>query len=40
VKALKKHDELWEDTCSILAETACRTFKKYVTMSQNPERGS
>jgi hypothetical protein len=33
VKALKQYDEHWEDTCSILAETACRTFKKFVTAS-------
>jgi len=38
-KALKIHDEQWEDTCALLAETACRTFKKYITLSSNPERG-
>ena len=39
-KALKKNDEQWEDTCSLLAETACRSFKKYVAQSHNAERGA
>jgi hypothetical protein len=40
VSALKKHDDKWHDTCAILAETACRTFKKFVSLSVNPERGA
>ena len=33
---MKAHDSQWEDTCSLLAETSCRSFKKYVSLSQNP----
>ena len=40
MSALKKHDEQWQDTCSILAETACRSFKKFVSLSVSPERGA
>jgi len=32
-KALKQYDEHWEDTCTMLAETACRSFKKFVMAS-------
>lgn len=34
-KALKQNDSQWEETCTVLVQTSCRTLKKFFSVAKD-----